>query len=58
MLDLQRMRILAGAGTASGGSNLGGSISEKEVDGEMRYSFRGIPIEIVDQLVNNEAAIS
>lgn len=57
-LDLQRMRILNGAGTSVGGSNLGGAISADMVDGEMRYSFRGIPIRIVDQLLNTEAAVA
>lgn len=58
MLDIQRMRILNGAGTAAGGSNLGGAISSEMVDGVNRLSFRGIPIRIVDQLVNTEATIS
>lgn len=55
-LDLQRLRILNGAGT--GQQNLGGAISAEMVDGEMRYSFRGIPIRIVDQLLNTETTIS
>ena len=57
MLDLQRLRVMGGTG-ATGVAYLGGSIKADELDGEMRFSFRGIPIRIVDQIVSNEATIS
>ena len=57
MLDLQRLRVLGGTGS-TGQAYLGGSIKEEELDGQMRFSFRGIPIRIVDQLTTNEGTIS
>lgn len=36
----------------------GGGITFANVDGEPKYSFRGIPIKIVDQLSESEAAVS
>lgn len=56
-LDLQRTRIQNSAASDTG-VNLGGGISMDMIDGEMRYTFRGIPIRIVDQLVNTEAAVA
>ncbi len=36
----------------------GGQLSYDVVDGVARYSFRGIPVRIVDQLLETEAAVS
>ncbi len=36
----------------------GGQLSYDVVDGKIQYAFRGIPIKIVDQLLETEAAVS
>ena len=46
-LDLQRVRTVNG----------GGAITYDNVDGKVVWSFRGIPIKIVDALLNTEATV-
>lgn len=47
MLDIQRFNTVAAAG-----------MTYAMVDGEQRMSFRGVPIRLVDQLLNTEATVS
>ena len=46
-LDIERFNTVAGAG-----------MRYDEVDGQLRYSFRGVPIRVVDALHNAEAAVT
>lgn len=54
MLDIQRRNVMAGYGT----SYTGGSIAYKDVDGMTIPYFQGIPIRIIDQLLETEAAVA
>lgn len=56
MLDIQRYNVMSGAGTGS--QNLGGSIEWATIDGKYVPTFRGIPIRIVDQLLETESTVS
>lgn len=56
MLDIQRYNVMSGMGTGS--QNLGGSIGYDMIDGRWTPNFRGIPIRIVDQLLETEAAVA
>lgn len=56
MLDIQRYNVMGGMGTGS--QNLGGSIDWATIDGRWTPTFRGIPIRIVDQLTETEAAVA
>lgn len=56
MLDIQRYNVAGGMGTGS--QNLGGSIGYSDIDGKWTPSFRGIPIRIVDALLETESVVS
>lgn len=56
MLDIQRYNVMSGMGTGS--QNLGGSIGYDMIDGRWTPNFRGIPIRIVDQLLETESTVS
>lgn len=55
MLDIQRLNLMGGITTST---NYGGSIQYNDVDGKWVPNFRGIPIRMVDQILNTEAAVS
>jgi hypothetical protein len=48
MLDIQRRDDVQS----------GGQLKYEQVDGEVKYSFRGIPVKICDSLLETEAAVS
>lgn len=56
MLDIQRYNVMSGSGT--GIQNLGGSITWETIDGKWTPAFRGIPIRIVDQILETEATVA
>lgn len=55
MLDIQRYKIVAGI---SGTTNNGGSIGYNDIDGRWTPNFRGIPIKILDQILETEATVA
>jgi hypothetical protein len=54
MLDIQRYNIVTG----TNGTTAYGGISQEMIDGRFVPSFRGIPIRVVDQLLETEATVS
>lgn len=48
MLDIQRRADVVA----------GGGLTYNDVDGQLKYSFRGVPVRIVDSLVETEATVS
>lgn len=53
-LDIQRYNAMTG----TNGSTIYGGVSADMVEGQFRNTFRGIPIRIVDQLLETEATVS
>jgi hypothetical protein len=54
MLDIQRYNIATG----TNGSTTYGGVSQSSIDGSWVPRFRGIPIKVVDQILETEATVS
>jgi len=54
MLDIQRYNIVTG----TNGSTIYGGIAQAMIDGKWVPSFRGIPIKVIDQLLETEATVA
>lgn len=54
MLDIQRYNIATG----TNGSTVYGGVNQNTIDGDFTPRFRGIPIRVVDQLLETEATVA